>query len=330
VRTRHTRRQGVPVDGTFAAVLRAYENSPQFPQHRGTADNYRRVIRWAESVLGRYSTTDTVNGIRPKLVLVALDQLAATPGQQYNARAVLGTIDRWAVPRELLLQSITFGVKIAGKIGGHEPWTDGQVALGQQHASPALARVITIAVNTGQRGSDIVRMRLTDISEERHPITGRVYPGINVVQKKTGLRLWVPFTDEMAAAIEGWRREIRPPWLLVTQPDGTPFDRISPAWQAERRRNAALAPLKEAGLVIHGLRGTCVVRLRKAGASPLQIGNMIGMSEPMVARYSRLADQIDMGLAAVHHLNTRTTREPTRSDTTASEPKPLGNIGRTI
>ncbi len=310
MRTRHSRRQGVPIDGTFAAVLRAYESSPQFPKHPGTAANYSRVIRWAEAVLGRYSTTDIVNGIRAKLVLAALDQLADTPGQQYNARAILGTIDRWAVPREYLLQSITYGVKIASKIEGHEPWTDAQVALAQQQASPELARVITIAVNTGQRGSDIVRMRLTDISDERHPITGQVYPGINVVQKKTGLRLWVPFTDDMVSAVDTWRRTIRPPWLLVTQPDGTAFDRISPAWERERRQNKALAPLKEAGLVIHGLRGTCVVRLRKAGASVLQIGNMIGMSPPMVARYSKLADQVDMSLAAVHYLNTRTAREP--------------------
>jgi len=315
VRTKRMRR-GVPTEGTFAGVLRAFEDSPDFPRHPATAANYSRVIRWAEAVLGRYSTLDTVNGIRPKLVLAALDQLAETPGQQVNARAILVTIDKWAVPREHLLQPITYGVKVKGRIEGHDPWTDPQVALGQQHARPDLARVITIAVNTGQRGSDIVRMRLTDICEEKHPITGRSYPGINVVQKKTGLRLWVPFTDEIAAAVETWRREIRPPWLLVTQQDGTPFERndLSVAWGVERARNEALATLKDAGLVLHGLRGTCVVRLRKAGASTLQIGNMIGMSPPMVARYSRFADQIDMGLAAVHYLNTRAGRESDKGE----------------
>ncbi len=304
MRTRRTK-LGVPTEGTFTAVLRAYEQSPQFPKHPGTAANYSRVIRWAEAVLGRYSTLDPVNGIRPKLVLAALDLLADRPGEMFTARAVLGTIDKWAVPREHLLQPITFGVKIKVEIGGHEPWTEAHVALAQQHASPAIARAITIAVNTGQRSSDVIRMRLTDITEERHPITGRVYPGINVRQKKTDVRIWVPFTDELAAAVEIWRREIRPPWLLVTKSDGTPFDRLSKEWASERDRNGALVPLKDAGLVLHGLRGTCVVRLRKAGASALQIGNMIGMSEQMVARYSRLADKIDMSLGAVHYLNTK-------------------------
>lgn len=312
--------QGVPVEGTFAAVLRAYEKSPQFPSHPGTAANYTRVIRWAEAVLGRYSTTDQVNGIRPKLVLAALDMLAKTPAQMLNARAVLVTIDRWAVPREHLLAPITYGVKIKTVTGGHEPWTDAEVALAQENASPEMARAVTIAVNTGQRGSDIVRMKLTDITEERHPVTGQRYPGINVKQKKTGLRLWVPFTDELIAAIEVWKRDIRPPWLLLTQPDGTPYDRLTMAWVRERARNELLAPLREQGRVMHGLRGTCVVRLRKAGASALQICSMIGMSEPMVARYSRLADKIDMAVGAVHYLNTRTARELTTGNKTRNTP----------
>ena len=301
MRTRRTR-LGVPTDGTFTAVLRAYETSPQFPKHPGTAANYSRVIRWAEAVLGRYSTTDPVNGIRPKLVLAALDMLADRPGEMFTARAVLVTIDKWAVPREHLLHPITYGVKIKVEIGGHEPWTDAQVALAQQHASPALARVIMIAVNTGQRGSDVRKMRLTDIAEHRHPVSGHVYPGIHVTQQKTGVRIWVPFTDELAAAIAVWRLDIRPPWLLVTQSDGSPISRLSVEWARERDKNEALAPLKDAGLVLHGLRGTCVVRLRKAGLSALQIGNMIGMSEQMVARYSRLADKIEMSLGAVHQL----------------------------
>src|SRR5690606_1305641 len=79
-------------------------------------------------------------------------------------------------------------------------------------------------------------------------------------------------------------------------------------WNEERDTNEALKPLSEAGLVLHGLRATAVVRARKAGATDLQIANMFGMSEPMVARYSRLEDQTEMALAAVHFLD-RTAQE---------------------
>jgi len=131
-----------------------------------------------------------------------------------------------------------------------------------------------------------------------------------VVQKKTGVRLWIPFTGELTEAIETWRPTRRPPFFLVLRGDGTPFDRnaLSWAWNRERDSNPALAPLREAQLVIHGLRSTAVVRARQRGATVLQISDIFGMSEPMVARYSRLADQRENAMAAVHILD-RTRRE---------------------
>jgi integrase len=54
--------------------------------------------------------------------------------------------------------------------------------------------MVTLAANTGQRGSDLVRMRWTDIEEYE----GR--PGINVTQRKTGLVIWIPMTQELMAA----------------------------------------------------------------------------------------------------------------------------------
>jgi len=71
----------------------------------------------------------------------------------------------------------------------------------------------------------------------------------------------------------------------------------------ERAHNPSLAPLAEAGLVMHGLRGTAVVRLRRGGASVPQICDMVGMSEQMVARYCRFSNQRDNALAAVHYLD---------------------------
>ena len=62
-------------------------------------------------------------------------------------------------------------------------------------------------------------------------------------------------------------------------------------------------PLKDAGLVIHGLRATACVRLSRAGATTRQISDMIGMSEQMVARYCRFSDQKENAVAAVMHLD---------------------------
>lgn len=306
--------------GTFSRVLQDFEESPAFTTNaESTQANYRYMLRWIDGVLGKYRTDDPVNGIRPKLVQLALDQLADRPAQQSNVRALLVTIDKWASPYEYLCRSITFGVHTVGTDGGHLPWTQAQVTLGHAEARAKLPRAIKLMAHLGQRGSDTIRMRLNDIAHEENPLTGQRVPGVNVIQQKTGLRLWVPFDEEIADLIETWRSDVRnqgAPWLLLTRPDGSPYMRrqLTDHWADERDQNHALGSLRDLGyktkkdssVVMHGLRGTRVISLRKAGASVPMISSMIGMSPPMVTRYSRFADQVDMALAAVHKLNTGT------------------------
>jgi len=261
--------------------------------------------------LGALSTLE----VRPSLVQAFLDGLAATPGRQKNARTALKAVEKFALVRDLLPYPIMTGTETIKLDGGHEPWSDAMVRLAIDNARPDLARVVMLGVELGQRGSDIIKMRWSDIEDQVDPISGEQRPGIHVIQKKTGVRLWIPFTQTMIAAIEIWRPTRRPPFFLVLRADGTPFDRsaLSWAWNNERAQNKALAPLEAAGLVIHGLRATAVVRARQRGATVLQISSMFGMSEPMVARYSRLADQREMAMAAVHHIDgTRRDRLPSK------------------
>src|SRR5262249_8035048 len=233
-----------------------------------------------------------------------LDGLADRPATQKNALIAVKSLERWAVVRDLLPRPISTGCEVIGSDGGHVPWTDEQVAIGEAYSAPHLGRCIWLAANTGQRGSDLVRMRWTDIEE----VQGRL--GINVTQQKTGLKIWIPLTQPLIAAMATWER--RPGFILV-KADGHPFTRhqLSNHWLSERDSNRALAPLKEAGLVLHGLRGTAVVRLRRAGATTAQICDMVGMSPQMVKRYSRYSDQKENALAAVHVLD-RTAIERNR------------------
>jgi integrase len=277
--------------------------SPKFEAlSRSTQVHYRHLLNLAErsDILGAIP----VDEMRPALVQAFLDGLADRPAQQKCAQTAIKSLEKWALVRDLLPRQITLGTEAPGGTGGHIPWTDEQVALAEQHCRTHLARVVTLAANTGQRGSDLVKMRWTDIEE----VEGR--PGINVTQVKTGLELWVPFTAALQAAIASWER--RPGFILLKE-YGHPFTRqqLSNQWLRERNTKPALAPLKEAGLVMHGLRGTAVVRLRRAGATIPQISDMIGMSAQMVTRYCRYSIQRENALAAVHVLD-RTAIERAR------------------
>lgn len=276
--------------------------SPKFDAlARSTRASYGYLLGLAErpDTLGALS----VDVIRPALVQAFLDGFADRPAQQKCAQTALKAVEKWALVRDLLPFPITTGTEAIGSAGGHEPWTEEQVTLAERHARPHLSRIITLAANTGQRGSDLVKMRWSDIEE----VDGR--PGINVRQKKTGLVIWVPFTQELMAAISSWTRR---PTFIALKEDGLPFTRqqLSDQWLRERNTRPALAPLKEAGLVMHGLRAFAVVRLRRSGANTGQIADMVGMSEVMVKRYSRFSLQRENALAAVHYLDKTNPERP--------------------
>lgn len=303
-------------EDSFAALIRLFKQSAKWVNppdaggyEEGTKGNYARELDFMArpACLGALS----VQEIRPSLVQAFFDGIADRPGKQQLSLAVLKQLEKWAIVRELLPRQITLGVEIEDASGGHIPWEDAHVVLAQREARPDLARVVTLAANTGQRGSDLIRMGPTDI--ELHDGVR----GINVIQRKTKRRVWVPITAELDAAMATWERR---PGPYLTRPDGRPWDderQMSTAWGYHRDTTPALAPLrlaslaladgfgprKDKGLVIHGLRGTACVRLRRAGASESQISDMIGMSIQMVARYCRFSAQRENAIAAVHHLD---------------------------
>lgn len=276
----------------FAEVIDLYLDSPDYARlSDGTRYNYRMALDLAGKGLGFLS----VDEIRPKLVQEYLDGLAGYPGKQRIAKYVIKAVESWAVVRDLIPRDITKGTKIVGVIGGHEPWTDEQVATAEDHAASHLSRVISLAVSTGQRGSDVIKMRWADISVQEG------MSGIAVTQRKTGRRLWVPILPDLAAKMAKWDRDTL---FIIMAPDGRPYlrNRLSHDWTIERETNAALKEHKAAKLTLHGLRSTAVVRLRRAGATELEISSMVGMSEPMVARYSRLANQNKLAMKAAGRL----------------------------
>jgi integrase len=315
-------RAAVVTDDSFATLIRLFMSPANAkwrePPERGgysksTKDVWGRELRFISrpDTLGAISRHE----IRPALVQAFFDGIADRPGKCSAAWSAIKQLEKWCIVRDLLPRQITLGVEIAERDDtGHIPWTDEQVALGEAKARPDLAKAITLISNTGQRGSDAVRMGPTDIESFQG------IDGINVIQQKTGRVQWVPITPELARAMESWPRV---PGPFLRMPDGRPWKRADLAahWNRHRDSNDDLRPLGKAavvgkptidtGLVMHGLRGTACVRLRRAGATIPQIADMVGMSEAMVARYCRFSIQRENAVAAVIHLE-RTISERTR------------------
>jgi integrase len=287
--------------GSFAGVIAAYIGSDKFMRlAASTQGNYRRHLALAQSVLGARD----VEVMRPALTQAFLDGLSDRPATQKVAQTALKALERWAIRLDLLPRQITLGTEAVGSKGGHKPWTEDQIRTAIDHARADLSRVVMVASNTGQRGSDLVKMRWSDLETYE----GRL--GLNVVTKKVGLQLWIPLTLELSEALTTWERR---PGFILLKPDGQPWSRtqLSDAWTKERDTNPALASLE--GCTLHGLRSTAIVRLRRAGVSTGLISSLVGLSENMVNRYCRCAVQKDNAIAAVIQLD-GTARERNKSN----------------
>jgi integrase len=273
----------------FAAVIKQFLASDKFSRlSDATKLSYRRVLAIAERSIGTLDVAE----LDSYFVQAMLDGMADRPGVQGIARVALKSLEKWALVRRLLPRPITIGCEVVKSDGAREPWSDGEVELAERCARPDLARVVTLGAATGQRISDLCSMRWSAFRSYRG------FEGVDIVQKKTGKQLWVPLTPELQAALATWPKDSV--FVLVAH-KGRPWvsSTLSSEWCRERDRNPALAPLKARKLTLHGLRASAVIRLRWAGVSAPLIADVVGMSTPMVARYSRRSDQSDNAIAAL-------------------------------
>lgn len=296
-------------DDRFTAVVRLYMASTNFTElSEGTQELWGRELRLAAhpDSLGSLSISE----VRPKLVQAFLDGISDRPAKQLAALSALKALEKWAIVRDLLPRQITLGVETKELKGGNIPWTQEQVELAEKHARWDLARAVTLGANTGQRGSDLVRMGWGDIE------TFDGVKGISVKQVKTGREVWIPITSTLAAAMATWERK---PGPILTKQDGRPWTRedLTMAWCLHRNSNRDLeellylGPNRDQPARLHGLRGFACVQLLRAGANTRQISDMVGMSEPMVGKYTRFSIARANAVAAVIHLE-KTIQERNR------------------
>ena len=80
-------------------------------------------------------------------------------------------------------------------------------------------------------------------------------------------------------------------WLRCRQPT-----------QASREKKAAMARLREAGVVFHGLRKNAVNMLLEAGCTEAEVSAIVEMSEQMVRHYSKDVNKRRLAVNAMKKL----------------------------
>jgi integrase len=280
---RRLRNATVPADardGTLFKLIAEYRASNAWKNLRPASKRgYAHFLNRLEAGAG----DRLVAAMTRRDVYALMDGMSATPVAANLMLAVLRTLLEFGVPRGFLPNNPAIGVKrLKVEDSGHCPWPEAGYSFVMEHAPSHLRRMAFLGRATGQRISDLVKMRPADL----------IADGINVrISKLRDKPHFVPLTKVQMAEIKAWgARDLET--FIATPRVGK---RFSPAylnhfWNQWRNSDQA-APIRAVKMTIHGLRATKINDLRSAGTEDGAIADELGMSVKMVSKYLRFADK---------------------------------------
>jgi hypothetical protein len=330
------RRQEMPVTypaGSVGDLVARYRAAQDFA---GLADKTRSTYgvhldRFADAaVWGLFNLRD----MTPLAVQAARDAQKETPVMANQMLAVGRTLWDWAIPLGLADANPFDKVKpLDIPDRGHVPWPAWAVDIVVSGAPGDLVRMVRLGRMTCQRESDLVRFgpqhregigiwcrpqktrrrrrafliplsTVDAIELDRWTSSPLVFTNPRfkkpIERSRSDLYLFSPrgtaYNPESLRS--RWGR-----WLTGTE-DGAALCERWRVWLLEcvKRYDWEIEPEDARGPTIHGLRGSGILLRIAAGYDTDQIANDIGMSRPMVDRYMRFRDQMEIATAGRERL----------------------------
>jgi integrase len=199
------------------------------------------------------------------------DSMADKPRTADYAVSTLKTVIDWAHDRVIIRADHVKPIKRLYRANRSDSiWTPAEIKAFHKHASPELGWAVDLAVATGLRQSDLIRLAWNH----------REGNSFQMRTSKRGKTVNIPITKEAGALLD--RIEVRGPVILTTARTQTP-------WTADGLRASFRQVCIDAGIdrTFHDLRRTAATRLVSAGLSSGQVASIMGWSEDDVESMKR-------------------------------------------
>ena len=260
----------VSPEGTLGALINAYFKSPQFQNMRPTTQASRSgILIKLMKEHGAKSAQMTAAAVR-----AGRDKRASTPAAANNRVKAISALYSWAVDNGYAEFNPARDIKKFKSGEGYHTWTREQIDQYRAHwpLGTKARLAFELAYGTAQRRGDIAKLGPQHIAGNK----------IRLVQEKTGKRLTLPITAELASALKQ-TPPASPLSLLGYKTAGT----LGNAFQKWRN---------EAGLpkicALHGLRKARATHLAEDGKTVKEIAAITGHTTlGEIERYTRDADQ---------------------------------------
>ena len=260
----------------FRTIIDAYLDSPDFAKLADTTKkDYKRLSEIIDDEFGDLPLSAFADrSIRLEFLEWRDKRGKTAPRQADMGFSVLSRIVSWAFNRTLLASNpCTRPGRLHSGDRRDRIWTNDQEAAFYAQAPQHLHLALTLALWTGQRQGDLLKLKWTDYDGSRIPLR----------QGKTRKAVPVPVGEPLRRALGSARVRLvsecakarRPfPETILSTLSGTQW--TSSGFSASWRKACAKAGIK--GVNFHDLRGTAVVRLGRASCSVPEIGSITGHS----------------------------------------------------
>jgi site-specific recombinase XerD len=260
--------------GTVGALIVDYLKSPGFANLKPSSQRSYRIVVDRFGELHGHRMVHDMPRAKVAAYIYAIGE--KTPGMANLTKWVLGALLSHAVRNGHRDDNPVTQIE-SYKGGERHTWTESELA-GYEGRWPLGTRerlAYELLLRTGQRGGDVVKMHRADISD------GRIF----VAQQKTGAKVSIPISNELAAALKaGPANGLH----LMGGPDGRPITRSALTSLIKRAVAAAGLPPE---CKPHGLRKASLRRLAEAGATAKEIASISGhKSLREIERYTAAAD----------------------------------------
>lgn len=239
-----------------------------------TIKQYEQAARRLSVILAEFSPDQ----VQPKHVAAIKMELADTPNMANRLLSFLRVVFQHAVEWQECDSNPCVGIKRHAEGKRDRYMTHEEFSAIRAHAPPTLQCIMDLCYLTGQRIGDVLQIKLADISSA----------GIDFEQQKTGKKLRVAMTAELAEVIERAKglhassnvRSMYLLWLRLGKPYS--YGGVRDAF----RQAAALAGVEDAR--IHDLRAKSITDASRQGLDAQKLAGHT--SGKMTERYIRLRD----------------------------------------
>ena len=288
--------------GTFSALIVTFKASPDWTGlSPNTQREWGRHLKYIEATWGglRVAALGAV-GVR-----TLIDSRQNTPADANNLLRCTRRLLSWAVERGWLAQNPAREISMFKSGDGYEPWPWEVIEHFREHVSRRdLWHAVALALYTGQRKSDVLKMKLSHLHGQDIEVK------VHVQQGKTGKQLRIHLHQslrDLLPEFDARRRSLlnviplqsNDTPLLVSQ-KGTQwtsggFDTV---WQEEMNR-PEMATMRTNRFVFHGLRKSAVVMMLEAGATEHEVMAVTGQTAKMVAYYAQQVNNEKLSARAI-------------------------------